>query len=208
MLSFTSINAVSPIPTQPFLWMAEYFSEGLAEYDLKTGKPNNFKDIEKDKLVRFGLIGNNRKMWYEVTGGTFHIAGRNIGIAYETEDGKRYVLAGNGALNMNDPISFKQGYIDINVNSKSPKGTVHNEQTRISAYYYGYKSQFEIDGVKFSFKPIVALPLSKPAYIEVSLMADKDLDGKLVFVRNGEDFECFKGMLQAGKTAKINWLIK
>lgn len=212
MLSFTNINAVSPIPTQPFLWMAEYFSGGLVEYDLETGEPNNFKSIDKSKLVRFGLVGNNRKMWYEVVGGSFHIAGRNIGIAYETKDGKRYVLAGNGAFNMNDPISFKQGYIDISLgmgaNKKHTKHSTHTETTRISGYYYGYKNQMKIEDVSFSFKPIVAIPMGKPAYIEVNLVADKDLDGKLIFIRNGKDFESFEGALQAGKTAKINWLIK
>ena len=58
MLTFSEVNAVSPIPTQPFVWMAEYFSGGLAEFDLATGTENNFQDIDRDKLLRFGLIGN------------------------------------------------------------------------------------------------------------------------------------------------------
>ena len=211
MTTFSEVNAVSPIPAQPFIWMAEYFSGGLTEFDLETGAENNFQDIDKDKLLRFGLIGNKRKMWFECIGGTMNIAGRRIDIAFETKDGKRYNLTGNGGIMMKDIITFKKAVADVPIGIGNKKASVTRTgelKPNIVGYYYGYKTQITIDGVTFSFKPIVSLPLSKAAYIEVSLMADTDLEGKIVFIKNREDIESFKGVLEKDKTNKINWLIK
>lgn len=211
MTTFSEVNAVSPIPTQPFIWMAEYFSGGLTEFDLETGVENNFQDIDKDKLLRFGLIGNKRKMWFECIGGTMNIAGRRIDIAFETKDGKRYNLTGNGGLMMKDIITFKKAVADVPIGIGNKKASVARSgelKSSIVGYYYGYKTQIAIDGVTFSFKPIVSLPLSKAAYIEVSLIADTDLEGKIVFIKNREDIESFEGVLEKDKTNKINWLIK
>jgi hypothetical protein len=211
MMTFSEVNPVSPIPTQPFLWMAEYFSGGLTEFDLGTGAENLFKDIDKSKIVRFGLIGNKRKMWFECIGGTFNIAGRRIDVVYETKDGKCYNLTGNGGHVMNDIITYKKAVADVPVgvgNRKSSTSKSGILESCIVGYYYGYKTQLTLDGITFTFKPIVSLPLGQAAYLAVSLVADKDLDGRIVFIRNREEIESFEGALLKDKTSQINWLIK
>lgn len=211
MNTFSEVSAISPVPAQPFIWMAEYFSGGLTEFDLDNGKENAFKDIEKEKLVRFGLIGNNKKMWYECQGGTFHIAGRNISVAFETKDGKRYGLAGNGGEQMRDIITYKRACAELPVKASIKSASQRKSgilESKIDAYYYGYKTQMSVDGVKFNFKPIVALPMGKAAYMEVSIMSDTDLDGRIVFIKNGQDIEAFEGKLEKDRPVRINWLIK
>ncbi|WP_312339078.1 hypothetical protein [Anaerospora hongkongensis] len=211
MLTFSEVSAVSPIPTQPFVWMAEYFSGGLTEFDLATGTENNLQDIDKDKLIRFGLIGNNRKLWFECIGGTFNITGRRIDIAFESKDGKRYSLTGNGSNMTRDIITFKKAIADVPVGVGSKKASTSRTgslDSRIVGYYYGYKTQFTIDGFNFTFKPIVSLPLSKAPYISVNIMTDRDLDGRIIFIRNREEIESIDGFLAKDKTSQLNWLIK
>jgi hypothetical protein len=210
-MAFSDVNAVSPIPTQPFIWMAEYFSGGLTEFDLETGAENQFKDIDKDKLIRFGLIGNKRKMWFECIGGTLNIAGRRIDIAFEDKEGKIYNLTGNGGYMMTDVITYKKAIADVPIgmgNKKSSTARSGVLETHIVGYYYGYKTQVKVNDVTFSFKPIVSLPLSKAAYIEVNITADKDLDGRIIFIKNREEIDSYEGQLLKDKTSQINWLIK
>lgn len=210
-MTFSEVNAVSPIPTQPFVWMAEYFSGELTEFDLETGVENKFQYIDKDKLIRFGLIGNKRKMWFECIGGTFTIAGRRIDIVFEDKEGNRYNLTGNGGYRMNDIITYKKAIADVPIGMGNKKASTTGSgvlETRIVGYYYGYKTQLKINGVTFSFKPIVSLPLSKAAYIEVNITADKDLDGRIIFIKNREEIESYEGQLLKDKTSQISWLIK
>ena len=43
MNTFSEVSATSPVPAQPFIWMAEYFSGGLTEFNLDDGKENAFE---------------------------------------------------------------------------------------------------------------------------------------------------------------------
>jgi hypothetical protein len=47
-ITFDNVSLFSPITTQPFIWMAEYFSNmGLTEFDLDTKEENNFNLRDK-----------------------------------------------------------------------------------------------------------------------------------------------------------------
>lgn len=201
---FTEAKVVSPLPAQSFLWMAEYFSGGLLEYDKEKNRLNPFGMIQKEKLVRFGLVGQNRSMWYEAVGGNIRVANHNYGIAFVSNNGTRYSLAGNGAYRMTDCISYKQAYANIPFGAKG-NGDV---QSVICGYYFGYKTQIETEGVKFSFKPIFAMPLDKAAYFDISLVADQNLEGKFVITKDGKDFSETEAILLKGKATRIQWMIR
>jgi hypothetical protein len=211
VITFSEVNPISPIPAQPFIWMVEYFLGGLAEFDLESGVENSFQDIDKSKVIRFGLIGNNRKLYFECVGGTFNIAGRRIDIAFETKDGERHMLTGNGSNYMNDIITYKKAIADVPVGVGNKKVSTARSgvlESKIVGYYYGYKSQIKHGDITFQFKPIVSLPLSKPAFIAVNIVANTDLEGRIIFIRNREEIESFNGMLVKDKNYQINWLIK
>lgn len=203
---FSEINPESPNKKQHFMWVAEYFGDKfLSEFDVNTKKENNFKDIEKDKLVRFGLVGNSKKMWFECNGGTFNIVGRKIDVIFQA-NGKDYPLTGNGNNFLNDVITYKQATIDASLGRSS--GTSGKFTSKIIGYFFGYKTQMKINDLNFTFKPIVSLPLSKPAYMQINLMVDEDIDGKLIFIRNREVVDEFDKSFVKGKSEQINWLIK
>ena len=51
---------------QPFAWVAEYINGTyLSEFDYITKQENNFYDIDRNSLVRFGLVGDGVSAYFE-----------------------------------------------------------------------------------------------------------------------------------------------
>lgn len=198
-LTFETVECVSPINTQPFIWMAEYFSnEGLTEFDLKTKKENNFTDIDKSQLKRFGLIGENTKMFFNCDGGNFSICGRNFSIELKCE-GKLYRL--NDASNhISDIITYKRAEALIQYGTQSGGELKPN----ISGYFCGYKTKLTVNDVKFNFKPIISLVAGKPLFLDISLSADRDMDITLYIVKSDKRYP-YEMTLKKNVTSRVHW---
>lgn len=197
-LTFNEVNCFSPINTQPFIWMAEYFSEdGLTEFDLETKKENNFSDIQKDKLRKFGLIGQGSKMFFNCNGGAFSIVGKSYSIEVEC-DGKLYRL--NDSSNyITDVITYKRAEANVSYGVKSAE-----LRPNITGYFFGYKTKIEVNGVKFNLKPIVSMVAEKPLYLDLSLSADRDMKITLYICKSDKRFP-YEMELKKNKTSRVHW---
>jgi len=200
-LTFDTVKCVSPIDTQPFIWMAEYFSNmGLTEFDLGTLEENNFSDIDKENLRKFGLIGKGTKMFFDCQGGSFNVVGRNFSIELEC-DGKLYRL--NDVSNhITDIITYKRAEAVI------PYGSQKGGQLKpnISGYFCGYKTKLCINDVNFNFKPIISLVAGKLLYLDISLSADRDMEGTLYIAKN-ETRLPYNISLKKNITSRVHWTI-
>lgn len=193
-------NYISPV-NQDFIWMAEYMDGNhLSEFDLVTKIENNFYDIERDKLLRFGLIGHGIKLYYEVYGGIFKVAGQMIEVLYKVGD-KEYYLTGQQAMYC-DIISYKNAEATINLLSG---GGEMNSQ--ITQFNFGYKTNLNIDGINFNFKAICMIPYMQNAYMNLWLVADRELDGQVVIKRNGKIVQEIEAPLHNNVGGEVNWLI-
>lgn len=233
---FNSLDRpMSPKKDQAYIWMAEYLNGSLTEFELDGSRENNFKDIEKDKLVRFGLIGQGKKFWHEVKGGTFNVMGRRFNFSFKDENGVVYNLTSNGNILQNDIITYKQAEarsvrdfteaqraialaIQERINSgeelsdeqiKAEIGTIHHKTvSSILGYYFGYKTQFTVNELEVNFKPIFSLEVSKPAFFEFTLMFSEDIKGEFIVTRNNEVVETFKGEFKKDKKNQLRWQLK
>ena len=63
---FREINAnINEIINRDFIWVSEYLNGSLIyEYDKEKGIENNFYSIDKNQLLRFGLIGHGMRLYY------------------------------------------------------------------------------------------------------------------------------------------------
>lgn len=184
----------------PFNWNADYANgKNYAEYDLLTHKKNDFYLVQKNQVIRFGLFGQGMKFFFEVADGSFYLHGRKIEISYEDENGKVYALTTNSANK--DLITYKEAFTDFsNVQGQ--------QRSNLKSINFGYKTSYQQDDVQLFFQPIVALPFSQSAFIEVKITSNKAMNGYLIFKSRGIEVERFYAPLEENRAGQINWIIK
>ncbi|RRJ66409.1 hypothetical protein EHV15_28415 [Paenibacillus oralis] len=193
----------SPVPTQSFIWVAEYYDNTyLSEFDLNTKKPNNFYDIDKEKIIKFGLIGEGSQIFFDVANGIFNINGNRIMVSYVT-DVQEYPLTGRTFL-YNDIITYKNAIAEADFFSSGLKTS--NQQ--ITEYSLGYKKKMELEGVHINFFNILHLPYRQCPYFEIKISSNQDLDGKLIIRVNGLTVNAINAPLVKNQMGVINWEIK
>ncbi|AEO93621.1 gp362 [Bacillus phage G] len=187
----------SPV-NQDFIWMAEYVNGSYySEFDFSTKKENQFYNIKRNELIRFGLVGCGLKLYYEAIGGVFKLNGQMIELIYEV-DGKEYYLTGNQKY-YNDIISYKDAHSFL---SFDREGEV---KSNINQYNFGYKVNLNYDDLEFNFKALCKIPFNKPVYLNFRLVANKDLEGFFVIKRNGHVVDKFQAPLQKNVSGELNW---
>ncbi|MEK4025529.1 hypothetical protein [Sporosarcina sp. FSL W7-1283] len=183
----------------PFNWVADYFDGSyLSEYDFQSHKPNNFYTVKQDFTLRFGLIGQGMKMYFDNTDGSFHLNGRKVDIVYEFE-GKQYVLTCNNEKK--DFITYKQAFTEYN----NREG---RQRSNIESINFGYKTVYKKDDIEMFFQPVVSLPFDSKAFIEIKLTSNKEMNGELVFISRRKEIERFKAPLQVNTSGNMKWTIK
>lgn len=192
----------SPVESQDFIWMADY-SDGtfLSEYDFNSKKENSFYDIYKKNLIRFGLVGCGMNLFYEVFGGTFKISGKMLEFIYKV-DGKEYYLTGQQQM-YNDIIQFKNAESNFD-----PLGRSGSIESMINQYNFGYKQKLNMHDVNFNFKAICSIPYGQPIYMNLRLVADRDLNGVFCIKKNGIIVAEIEAPLQKNMAGEINWIFQ
>ncbi|MFJ3387489.1 hypothetical protein [Lysinibacillus sp. NPDC086135] len=184
----------------PFNWNADYVNgKNYAEYDLLTHEKNDFYLIQRNQVIRFGLFGQGMKFFFEMSDGSFNLMRRRIEVEYIDEDGKTYHLTTN--FENKDLITYKEAYADYS----NVQGV---QRSNIKSINFGYKTVYKKDDVQLFFQPVVSLPFSDSAFIEVKLTSNKDMNGYLVFKSRGIEVERFYAPLEANRAGQINWVIK
>lgn len=193
----------SPVQGQSFVWVAEYYDGNhLAEFDFLGGKPNEFYKIDRNKVVKFGLIGEGSQAYFDVGNGVFTINNHRITISYEA-NGVEYPLTGR-AMVYNDLITYKDAVSDAHPMAKGEGAFTHE----IVQYNVGYKKKMELSGVNINFQNVMSIPADESAYMQIKISADKDLAGKLIIRRNGAVVDEIKADLKKDMAGMINWTIK
>lgn len=196
---FSKNRKYSPV-SQDFIWLAEYFDGSYySEFDFSTKQENNFYNIQKDKLIRFGLIGCGMELYYEAIGGVFKLNGQMIEVIYEV-DGKEYYLTGQQKY-YNDIISYKDAESLLTLDPNK------DVQTNITQFNFGYKVELEIDDIQFNLKSICKIPFNEPVHFNFRLVSNKDLNGFLIIKRNGFVTDKFHAPLQEGISGELNWIL-
>lgn len=194
------------ISNKDFIWLAEYLNGTLLfEYNLENDIQNDFYAIDKNQLLRFGLIGHGMRLYHETFNGTFNINGSTYDFLYIDENGKEYPLTNQNCL-CSDIIQFKESSSIMNTRDMINGRNIG--MNRVESYNFGYKNKLTINGIEFSVKFIVKIPYNKPAYISVKIVANKDLQGKLMVVKNGfQKFE-YHAPIKAGYGGEVDWVVR
>lgn len=193
----------SPV-SQDFIWLAEYLNGTLlTEFNYSDKKENNFYQIDRNNLYKFGLVGHGYKFCFNVLDGIFNIAGKNIEIFYKTNN-KIFNLT-NTDNYYNDIIQYKDAISTFNPYNQNIK-----LKNNITQYNFGYKTKinYEDNNIQFNFKPIVKVPFNKPIYLTVWLVCNKNLDGYIVIKKNKITMKEIYAPLKEGVGGKVNWIIK
>lgn len=195
----------SPVPSQAFIWVADYYdNQHLAEFDFGSKKANSFYEINKEKIVRFGLIGHGSQIYFDIANGIFNFDNKRYMISYITKT-KEYPLTGRTFL-YNDIITFKNAVADANLFAKQSCSGQFNHT--ITNFNLGYKKKMLLEDVNINFQNILTIPLDEPIYFQIKISADKDLDGDLIIRKDGQIVEVINAPLHKNMTGIINWEIK
>ncbi|MGG0757184.1 hypothetical protein [Brevibacillus laterosporus] len=196
---FGSTNAMSPT-SQNFVWVSEYYDgTHLAEFDFETKEENSFYDIKIDQLNRFGIVGNGSKIFFE-SNGLFNVKGKGYSLSYVVDD-IEYQLTGD-LEKIKDIITFKDAEATGDLLGS---GKI---STSIVQYSVGYSVVKKVNNVKFTLRMLVKVPNNGQMYFNIALMANKNLQGKLVLMRANDrkEFE-INAPLKKGIMGEINHLI-
>lgn len=183
-----------------FNWNADYNDgSSYSEYDLETGKKNDYYSIEQSKVLRFGLFGQNMKLFFEMVDGSFNINGRRVEIEFHSKDGEVHYLTSN--FKGKDLITYK----DASVKYNNIEGL---QQSIVDSINFGYKTIYSKDELELFFQPIINLPSNDNAFISVKMTPNKNIEGHLVFKTRGVEIERVETSLEANNSYQINWNIK
>ncbi|GIP58125.1 hypothetical protein MKX50_15290 [Paenibacillus sp. FSL W8-0186] len=196
-----NIHPCSPVE-QDFIWVAEYDDNTyLTEYNFDDKKGNLFDSIDKDRLLRFGIIGLGRRFHYEVWGGTFRVDGKMYEFFFETKD-KTIPLTGN-QIYYNDVISYKSAEVFLNPSTlQSVRGTT------ITSYTFGYKVGIDRENNELQFKAQCVIPYDSPLHFNFRLVSSKSLTGDFVIRKNGKEIDRIKTSLKKNVASELNWIIQ
>lgn len=173
----------SPVTDQDFIWIASYMDGTyLTEYSFDTKIKNNFYDINKNSLIRFGLIGHGMNLYFEVYGGEYKLAGRMIEVFYkDRKTNEDYPLTGHALSPYNNIDQRKHG--ESAIDRSLVQGFSNGE---IKQFDFGYTKNLLVKDVNFIFKTTCCLPYGQNFYLNIELTADRDFeDGMIVIRKNG-----------------------
>src|SRR5690606_16861723 len=127
-----------------------------------------------------------------------------LNISYKAND-REYQLTGSNSQGLySDIITFKDAYSDADI--KNP-----NQQysSRIHQYNFGFKKKLTFsDGTVFNFQALVCIPYNKPAYVELKIVSNKDLDGEIYMKVAGRTIERIEAPLDTKLAGVCQWAIK
>lgn len=210
------INLPDKAYNDNFMWVAEYRDGTLFyEYEPNSLRKNDFKDIIRIALSKFGMFGFGCKIYFDVNTGMYYEVKRinnkdiinTYQFLYVDENNTEYNFMGKTVYN--DIIQFKSSSIFLSLNSNPNVKHGNGLNNQIEDYNFGYKSRFQIDGINFNFQTIVTFnPHNKPMEIKIKLVADKKLNGNLVVRKNGfQDFKYY-APLEIGNAGMITWVVR
>lgn len=189
---------------QDFIWLGEYYDKTfISEFDFKTRKPNSFYDIDRKKLINFGLIGTGYSFYFNVVGGQFYIQNTPISFSVEINNKEYPLTIENRAYR--DIITYKdaESILDISKHQRSGTG-----KTNITQFNVGYKINIKTPEAKIHFQPILKIPYNNPVYFELKLTSDKNVDGVLNVYKNGKKVSNTSMNMKENISGHVNWVVK
>lgn len=191
----------SPTPLRDFIWLGEYANGNhLAEFDFLTAQKNDFYEISKQDLIRFGLVGHGYHFYHDVFGGSFHLPQGKFDFVYKHAD-KEIKLTEQPML-YNDIITYKKAESTF-----SPAGFQSGSSSQIVEYVFGYKQKLVFDDININVKAQFSIPFGTPMYISVRLVSNQELDGKLQIVQSGVVIDEINAPLIKDVGGEVNWMV-
>lgn len=201
-MNFETSNGVSHV-NQDFLWMVDYLDgKSLCEYDLLTTQRNDFYKINKSMIDKFGLIGHGMKLYVDSNTGMLNLNGLQLLFSYMVGD-KEYSLTGFGNGFYTDIISYKDAYTDADIVNPNQQYSSH-----IHTYNFGFKKKLVFgDGTEFALQIVCAIPRNRPAYLDIKIVSNQDLDGNLYIKKVGRIAESIPAPLKSGHAGICEWQV-
>ena len=197
---FEKVHPYSFSREMEHMFVGEYLDGTfLFEYNPEKNFYSSVKEVNNNKLIRFGLVGNGLRTYFNALNGIFTFDKNKIEILYKTKE-KEYKLTNNNVI-YNDIIYFKNAYSEMRF------GGVSN--TGFCGYNYGYKAKVSFDdGTFFYFKPIVNIPMGQPANLKIWLVSNKDLDGEIIVRVNDLKTYNIHAPLNKNIGGELTWFIR
>ena len=195
----------SPVK-QELMYLAEY-ADGKyqTEFDLTTQKPQSFYTVEKEKLIRFGLVGTDVPMYIETYGGYFHLAGRNIQVKYKEKD-KEYYLIGHPRFYTNVHY-YKTGVAVLPDSPRDLEFVAWDKIDEVKSFHFGYEESILLDDIRFKFYAECTIPFQSPVKMKFRIKTDREMEGNLIIIRNGQEIEKIPAPLDQDYGGEIEWVV-
>lgn len=175
----------SPVSQRRYIWFAKYYDNSILTEFEPGGKENEFKDIDKENIKEFGIIGENSKIWFDTGDGIIQLINPSSIINtfdFNIEDDKQQLIRiTNRNFHYNDIIEYHKVHRDYDPRTKEQCDMVHD------GLHFGYKMEVDVpDKGKLYFQVLFKLNFGEPCQIDFKITPTFDFVGFLTmrFNRN------------------------
>lgn len=186
-----------------YMFVGEYINGKFQfEFNPNINKYFSVKEVNTNELIRFGVVGEGRRSYFNITNGVFTHNKLDLHFIYKIGD-IEYDLTNSTNVCYNDIIYFKEAVSVMSVQGMPSR-------TNFLGYNYGYKTQLQYqNGVRINFQPIMHCAYRENPRMDIRLVANVDApDGKLVIrTSRGLDY-ITPAPLQASKHRIFNWTVE
>lgn len=184
-----------------FMFIAEYLNGTLFyEYNSLLNQYYSIKELNKNKLIHFGTIGNGLLTYFDVATGSFYFDGHKIEMYYKTNN--EIINLTNQMILYNDIIYYKDAYSSFNTKTKKLQ-----DNCIFCGYNLGYKIQFNYKNYKINFKPIISIQDGQPIHFKIWLVSNQDINGRLTIVVDDVKKYEYETPLNSNVGGEFSWII-
>ena len=166
--------------TIPYYWKAEYNDEtNIFEYENIDDKlvEHSFKEIQKENVKTFSLVGKHVDINFNTKDGIFNIINQLSSthikpIIYLKSNDNEEALEFSKPFN--DIIQYKGFYVD----GITP-GIPGNYQSQTVSYHIGWKNKINVNDITIDVKIIFSIILKDKVKLEFKVTANEDIDAKI-----------------------------
>ena len=216
-VDFIKNNYCPNLRHQMFMWFAEY-EDGTEIYEMDNDcKETPFDSIDKDKLKRFGLLGNGGRIYFDIKDGVIILDNRkiNFNLLEVLEDNKEkeeiksnaIKITGRTDTKYNDIIQYKKGVLDVPLG-----GETKNQQMTTAINFIGFKVKIRTNDNIWNIQYILCVPVGNPYILRVrvnSMQKDSNALMELVSVdENNRDTKSISPSIEFKKDTPQEFMIQ
>ena len=185
-----------------YMFVGEYIDGKFQfEYNPNNGLYYNVKEVNRNSLIRFGVVGKGLRSYFNTIDGSFKHGDIMFKFIYKDKN-KEYDLTNRLNTLYNNIIHYKDACSILAYGGEA--------RTSFVGYHYGYETNINYaDGTVFYFKPLINFTEGKKEYLTMEMKSNRDIDRGQLIIRSSKGLDYITNSpLKTDIVNKFTWQIE